>query len=112
MDVDTEKIFGYVLLGIGLLCMLFAFNSMRNVFTGLVMPPEIFQLQSLKFSASLGPDNSPTAITMALDPEVRKIANMFLYYLFMFFVVLVGGKVSSLGVQLIKDIKVGMKNQP
>ena len=111
MDVDTEKIFGYVLLGIGLVCILLAFNSMRNVFIGLTLPPEIFQLKSLSFSASQGPDNPPTAINMALDPEVRKITNMFLYYLFMFFIVLVGSKVSSLGIQLIKEIKVEVKNQ-
>ena len=111
MDLDTEKIFGYVLFAIGLVCILFAFNSMRNVFSGLVLPPEIFQMKSLSFSASFGPDNPATMVNMPLDPEIRKITNMFIYYLFMFFVVLVGGKVSSLGIQLIKEIKVVMKDR-
>jgi hypothetical protein len=40
-----------------------------------------------------------------LDSEIRKIVNISLYYMFMFLVVIIGGRVSSLGIQLIKEKK-------
>jgi len=108
--LDTEKIFGYIMFAVGLCCILFALSSMRSVFTGATLPPEIFQMQTLNFTVNLGPNNPPAAMSMALDPEIRKLANMFLYYLFMFFVVLVGGKIGSLGIQLTKEVKWDKKN--
>jgi len=110
MSSDMEKIFGYILLCIGLICISFAFYSMYNVFTNLTPPPEIFKMKSLSFSISAGVANPSTVTDIALDPEVRKIVNMSLYYLFMLFIVMVGSKISSLGIQLIKEIKVEMKS--
>jgi hypothetical protein len=106
MNSEIEKIFGYVLLCIGLFCILFSFRSMYDVFTNKTDPPEIFQLQSVSFSASSGIADQSTSITMALDPQMRKVVNVFLYYLFMFFILMAGSKVSGLGIQFIKDVKV------
>ena len=110
MGSDMEKMFGYVLFCIGLICISFAFYSMYNVFTNLTQPPEIFKMQNFSFSVSAGAVNPPTAVNIALDSEVRKIVNVFLYYLFMLFIVMVGSKISSLGIQFIKEIKVEMKS--
>ncbi|MDP2831324.1 MAG: hypothetical protein Q8O02_03665 [Candidatus Omnitrophota bacterium] len=110
MSSDTEKIFGYVLLCIGLVCIAFAFFSMYSVFTGVANPPEIFKMQSLSFNVSSGGGSQPMAMNISLDTEARKIGSMFLYYLFMLFIVIVGSKISSLGAQFIKEIKVEMKS--
>ena len=101
-----EKFLGYILFFIGLICILFAFHAMHNVFTNAAQPPEIFQMQNLNLSASSGAGSQPTQIQIALDPELRKIVNVFLYYLFMIFMVIMGSKISSLGIQLTKEIKV------
>lgn len=110
MNSNTEKMFGYALFWIGLICIAFAFYSMYNVFTNLSQPPEIFKMKSLSLSVSAGAVNPSSVVDIALDSEVRKIVNMFLYYLFMLFIVLVGSKISSLGIQFIKEIKVEMKS--
>lgn len=109
MSLHLEKIFGYILLGIGLVCLLFAFFSMYNVFTDLTEPPEIFKMESLSLSTTVSGSSEPAVTSISLDPEARKTVNMFLYYLLMIFIVIVGGKISSLGIQLIKEIKVKQK---
>ncbi|MGD0335493.1 MAG: hypothetical protein ABSB18_00105 [Candidatus Omnitrophota bacterium] len=111
MSSDTEKIFGYVMFCIGLICILFAFYSMCNVFTNTANPPELFQMQSLSLSASSDAASQPTLIKITLDPELRKIVNVFLYYLFMLFIVIVGSTISSLGIKFIKAITVKMQSQ-
>jgi len=108
MSSDTEKIFGYVLFSLGLICILFALYSMYNVFTNTANPPEIFKMQSLSFSVSSVAANQSTLIKITLDSELRKIVDVFLYYLFMTFIVMVGSKISSLGIQFVKEIKAKM----
>jgi len=110
MILHVEKIFGYILLGLGLVCILFAFLSMYNVFTDVSSPPEIFKMQSLSLTTTPSGSSEPGVISISLDPQARKIVDMFLYYLLMIFVVIIGGKLSSLGIQLIKELKTKVKN--
>ncbi len=42
MNWDTKKIFGYFLVCIGLIAIVFALYSVYNVFLNAVNPPEIF----------------------------------------------------------------------
>lgn len=109
MGLIIEKIFGYILLCIGLACILFASFSMYHVFTDVSTPPEIFRLESVSLTTTPSGTSQSTAITIPFDPEARKIVNMFLYYLLMLFMVIVGGKISSLGIQFIKEVKIKMK---
>ena len=110
MSRDTEKIIGYALFCIGLGCILFAFYSLYGVFTNAANPPEIFKMQNLSFSVSSGAVNQSTSVTVPLDSESRKTVNVFFYYLFMLFIVMVGSQISSLGIQFIKEIKVKMQS--
>jgi len=105
MSWDTKKIFGYFLVCIGLIFIVFALYSVYNVFMNAVKPPETFQLNNLTFSVDLGQDRAPLEITAPLDPEVRKIVNMFEYNIFMLFMLSVGSKVSMLGAQFIRANK-------
>lgn len=109
MSLFFERILGYSLLCVGLACIVFAFFSMHSVLTDQAKPPEIFQTQSLTLTTSPG-TSQPTVVTIAIDPDIRKIVNIFLYNLLMFFLVMVGGKMGSLGIQLIKEIKIKMKS--
>ena len=110
MPLKTEKVFGYILFFIGLICIFIAFRSLQSVFTDETNPPEIFRMRSLSFSVSAGADMPSTAVRVTLDPEIRKTVNIFLYYLFNFFVVIIGGKLSSLGIQLIREKKSSDRN--
>ncbi|MDD5006256.1 MAG: hypothetical protein PHS93_07170 [Candidatus Omnitrophica bacterium] len=111
MDSSAEKIFGYVLFFIGLACIVFALFSMYNVFTDVSKPPEIFQMQSLSITTtSVANGSQPTVVNIALDAQARKVVNVFLYYLFMLFIVMAGGRISSLGIQFSKEIKAEMKS--
>lgn len=110
MSPNTEKMIGYVMFCIGLICILYASYAMYNVFTNATKPPEIFQMKSLSFLVSSAADGPSTVINFALDSEARKVVNLFLYSLFMFFIVMAGSKISALGIQFIKEIKVEMKS--
>lgn len=105
MSWDTKKIFGYFLVCIGLIAIVFALYSVYNVFMNAVNPPEIFQLNNLTFSVDTGQDRVPLEITAPLDPQVRKIVNMSLYYVLMLFILSVGSKISMLGAQFIRTTK-------
>lgn len=111
MGLDIRKIFGYLLVGIGLICMVFSFLSVRDVFTNTTKPPEIFQLNNLAFSLNSGGAGTSMEVTIPLNSEVRKIVNMLLYYMFMLFILAVGGRICTLGTQFIREIKIEMKNE-
>ncbi len=111
MGIDTEKVFGYFLFSIGLICIAFAFYSTYSVFTDAAKPPEIFQLKSLAFSVNPGEGKAQMEVAVSLDPEARKVANIFLYYIFMLFILAMGSKIASLGIQFIREIKVAMKKE-
>lgn len=105
MVLSLNKVLGYILLIIGLICIFIAFRSMQDIFSQQTDPPEIFRMSSLDLTVSAGTQAPPTEVRVSLDPPIRKAVNIFLYYLFMFFAVMVGGKVGSLGIQLIKEKK-------
>lgn len=109
MALFIERFLGYVLVCVGLLCIVFAVFSMHSVFTDARTPPEIFKLERLSFSATPSGAAQPTKMDIPINVDTRKIVNMGLYYLLMLFMVIVGGRVSSLGVQFIKEVKVKMK---
>ena len=105
MNWEIKKIFGYFLVCVGLVAIVFAFYSVYNVFMNAVAPPEIFQLSNFTFSVNAAADRPPVEVTAVLDPEIRKVVNMFLYYIFMLFCLAVGSKVSMLGAQFIRTAK-------
>lgn len=105
MSSKTEKISGYILLFVGIICIFIAFRSMQDIFNQETNPPEIFQTKSLSFTLSGGEAVGSTSVKVSLDSDIRKTVNICLYYMFMFFVVIIGGRISSLGIQLIKEGK-------
>jgi uncharacterized membrane protein YwzB len=112
MALRTQKSLGYILLFVGLICIFIAFRSMQDIFNQETYPPEIFQTKSVSFSMSGDAGVPPTTIKVALDSDIRKTVNICLYYMFMFLVVIIGGRVSSLGIQLIKEKKQPKAKEP
>ena len=102
--MKDEKIVGYVLLAIGVILIFFSIYQMMNVFTGASPPPSLFSFSDIYFP---GPEGRNTL--MISGKELNKLAAMAFWYLLMFFIMWAGGKIASLGVNLIREIRVEVK---
>lgn len=94
-----HKILSYLLLCAGLLIILFALNSMYKVFIHGEEVLAIVHFADLTVKTQAGPMNVP------MD-AAGTMANMGLFAVFMLFVMSVGGKIASLGVQLLKNERI------
>jgi len=102
----NEKIVGYILLTLGVILLLFSIFEMINVYTGNVSPPNLFNLSDISLPS--GPDG--TNITLIQGAQLNQLPNLFFWFILMGFVMFAGGKIASLGVSMIKDIKVEVKD--
>jgi uncharacterized membrane protein len=100
----NEKIIGYILLTLGLILLFFSIAAMLNVYYNNNPPPELVNLSDISLPGPNG-DN----ITLLQGAELSQILNISFWYVLMLFVLLAGGKVATLGVSMIKDIKVEVK---
>lgn len=103
--METEKIIGNVLLGVGLILIIISFYSMYDVFMGTAKPPLVLKMESIAISppSVSGAETPPTKIEVVSGSELSKIINIALWYVFMFFVLSAGTKIAGLGVKLIKE---------
>jgi len=110
MDIKTEGIIGYGLLGVGLIFIFLAAYNVYTVFTGVSAPPEVFNLESISLNANnnAGGTNS---VELVSGKTASKFMDMSVWYILMFFMVQAGGKIASLGIQMVKEIKVVLKNK-
>jgi len=134
--MKIEKIIGYLLLIAGISVIVASGFSLYQVFTGRKEAPQVFSFKMPGISLPISqteiklPEgiNLPTGvqlpegllgqnsgekseIKLLPDEPVNQITNMSIYLLLMGFLVSVGGKIASLGVQLIKEIKVVVKEE-
>lgn len=103
--MKDERIVGYVLLGIGLILIFFSIYEMITVFTGASPPPKLFNFSDIYFPAA----GEAEPKLMIAGEELNKLVAMAFWYLLMFFIMWAGGKIASLGINLIKEIKVEVK---
>ncbi len=94
-----HKILSYLLLCAGILIILFALNSMYNVFINGQTVREIVHFADMTIQTQVGPMNVPME-------AANTLANMGLFAVLMTFVMAVGGKIASLGVQLLKNERI------
>ncbi len=94
-----HKILSYLLLCAGILIILFALNSMYNVFINGQTVREIVHFADMTIQTQVGPMNVPMG-------AANTLANMGLFAVLMTFVMAVGGKIASLGVQLLKNERI------
>ena len=97
--LKNEKFIGYVLLALGVALLVFSIVEMLNVYSGNGSPPKLFNFQ----------DFALTSTTAIQGSQISLILNLFFWLLLMFFVLFAGGKIASLGINMIKDIKVQVK---
>jgi hypothetical protein len=108
MDNKTEKVLGYALLAAGLVIIVLSAYNAYLIFTGASAPPQVFKMESvvINLNSNSGPANSLELIS---GQNASKFTNMAVWYVLMFFLAQAGGKISSLGIQLLKEIKVVVK---
>ncbi len=97
----NEKIIGYALLILGVILLLFSIVEMVTVYYGYAPPPKLFNLQDISL-----PGDNGSNISLIQGAQASQLPNLFFWFLLMGFVLLAGGKIASLGVSMIKDIKV------
>jgi hypothetical protein len=97
----SEKIIGYALLTLGVILLLFSIYEMFNVFYGNAAPPKLFDIGDV--SLSVGGVGTASIISGA---QISQLPNLFCWFVLMGFLLLAGGKIASLGVNMIKEIQV------
>jgi hypothetical protein len=103
--LKNEKVFGYALLILGIILLLFSICEMINVYYGNSPPPKLFDLQDV----SLPVGQSGTGVSLIQGSQISQIANLFFWFILMVFILFAGGKIASLGATMIKDIQVEIK---
>lgn len=118
----TEKIVGYTLLAVGIIVLGFAGLNMIDLVTGKVRPIEFFQFQPVNVDlegmlrGSLPPEiatvvaGKPTQPTELLSADLlNQPANFVVHLSIMGILAGIGQKVASLGIMLVRPIKVNLK---
>jgi len=105
LKMKDEKIVGYVLLAIGIAMIFFSVYQMVQVFTGASPPPNLFNFSDIRLTM---PGETESSLLISGE-ELNKLAAMVFWYMLMFFIMYAGGKIASLGVNMIREIKVEVK---
>ena len=90
-----NKIFGYLLLCIGLLMMFFSVLSMYKVFVDRQPVAPVVQMKDVQITTQYGPMQIPMQ-------AVNTLANVGLFAVFMLFILGAGSKMAGVGVNLVK----------
>ena len=97
----SEKITGYLLLSLGLAAMLLSAFSIYSVFTKKARPIDLFTSPGIIFqNTELIPASS-----------LNDISNLSAHYFLMSFLLSVGFKVSSLGIQLLRPVEIKLNSK-
>ncbi|OGM23659.1 hypothetical protein A2865_00230 [Candidatus Woesebacteria bacterium RIFCSPHIGHO2_01_FULL_39_17] len=120
----TEKVIGYMYILTGTVLMALALVSIYMVFTNKGNPVDIFNLPGISIDlSSVAPDvpqgqqDKETAVETGLKtdlvaPEIiNSPLNIIAHVIFMGFILNVGFKIASLGVQFVRPIKVNLRTQ-
>ncbi|MEM3530906.1 MAG: hypothetical protein QXD42_03820 [Nitrososphaerales archaeon] len=104
MESKYEKVVGYILLTLGVVMILTSVYFMFSVFTGVTPPPRLFNFHNIYITT---PDGGEMLVFSG--EEIGKLLAMLFWFLLMFFIMMAGGKIASLGINLIREIKVELK---
>jgi len=97
--LKDEKTVGYVLLAGGVIMIFLSIFEMIFVFTGGSPPPKLFNFSDISLNSML----------LISGQELDKAAGMAAWYVLMAFVMWGGGRIASLGVNLLREIRVEIK---
>ena len=111
---NSNKIFGYSLLIVGLLVIIFCAFKVYKVFTGAELPFNLFTLSSV--SVDLGkvvgqPTNAGLTQELFSAELINKPLNYGFYLMLFGFIASTGFKIATLGVQLARTLNVSVKEK-
>lgn len=120
----NEKIFGYFLLTVGIVIMFFSAFSVYRVFVGKSQPFPVFHISSVSidFNQLLGGFLPPEVVSQTAKRPVQKtevlpadamnkLFNLLSTLMLYGFLLSFGEKIASLGVELIRPIKVTVREK-
>ena len=114
----SEKVVGYILLTAGIIIIILSSLSVYYVFKEKAKPFDIFKLPGISIdlsnlAAGEIPGNASADLkTELVDAEIiNKPMNLVAHVLLMGFMVNVGFKIATLGVQMVRPIKVNLKEE-
>ena len=99
LNLKNGRIVGYVLLTIGVIVIFFAIFEMIFVFTGSNASPKLFNFS----------DISTNGTVLISGQNMNRASDMLAWFILMVFIMWGGGKVASLGVNMLREIKVEIK---
>ncbi|MCG2727507.1 MAG: hypothetical protein L6244_02505 [Candidatus Methanoperedenaceae archaeon] len=111
LKIKDYKAVGYALLIAGLILIIWAVYSMYNVYTGATPPPSVIEMKSVTISLPTGENAPPIQTELISGSDSSKLVNMGLWFVLMTFVASAGGRISGIGVKLIREIKVEVKRE-
>lgn len=112
-----EKLTGYLLLIVGIAIIGFSLFNIYQVFNKQIKPVEFFSFPSVSIDPSTliqipGVNPSKAQKAELLPGSIlSESSNLFAHIFFMGFVVNVGYKIASLGVQMLRPVKVNLKQK-
>jgi hypothetical protein len=111
MESTTEKNIGLFLLCAGMIIIVIAVYQAYTVFNGSSVPPSISKIQEIVIAGS-NVQNSGIVIgpmKFMINKEINTVIDTCLWAMFMMFLVVAGGKIAGIGVQMVRDIKIEVK---
>lgn len=109
--LKSIKGIGYALLITGLLFILYSVYSMYSIYTGAQAVSSVIHMNSVTFSLPTPPGTPSTETELISGAESSKLMNMGLWFGLMTFIASAGGRIGGLGVKLMRDIKIEVKNE-
>lgn len=92
---------------LGLILLLFSIFEMMNVYFGNAPPPKLFEFQDITLSSG----QNGIGASIVSGAQLSQVANLFFWFVLMGFILFAGGKIASLGVNMIKDIQVQVRER-
>ena len=102
--IQNEQKLGFALLSIGLIMIFISVYLMIDVFTGGRSPPVLVHFSDI--SIPVPSPEQETTISLISGQNMDTLTAMGLWYILMFFLMFAGGRIASLGISLIKEIKI------
>jgi hypothetical protein len=99
LNWKNSRIVGYALLAAGVAVIVFALLEMILVFTGSNAAPKLFNFSDISVNGTL----------VVSGKNINEATGLLVWFVLMAFVMWGGGKIASLGVNLLREIKVEIK---
>ncbi|MBI2034499.1 MAG: hypothetical protein HYT11_02080 [Candidatus Levybacteria bacterium] len=114
----SERVTGYILLGIGICIMLFALGNIYLLFTSKIQPIHLFDTKGISLDINSLMPQLPEGVKLEKKSQgaelissetINQTLNLSAHFFLMSFVMTFGYKLASLGVMLVRPVVVKLK---